>query len=52
MVGPRTEIDGAAVKGPESLRSVLADRAGKQVKLSLVRGGAKQELDVAIGTKS
>jgi serine protease DegQ len=47
-----TEIDGAAVKGPESLRNVLADRAGKQVKLSLVRGGVAQELDVTIGTKS
>jgi serine protease DegQ len=46
-----TEIDGVAVHGPDSLRSVLGDRPGKQVKVSIVRGGAKQELDVAIGTK-
>jgi S1-C subfamily serine protease len=46
-----TEIDGVAVSGPDSLRSVLGDRPGKQVKLSLVRGGTKQELDVTIGTK-
>ena len=46
-----TEIDGVAVHGPDSLRSVLGDRPGKQVKVSIVRGGAKQEIDVTIGTK-
>jgi serine protease DegQ len=46
-----TEIDGVAVHGPDSLRSVLGDRPGKHVKITLVRGGIKQELDVSIGTK-
>jgi serine protease Do len=45
------EVDGIAVKGPDTLRSVLGDRPGKTVKVVLVRGGAKQELDVAIGSK-
>lgn len=46
-----TEVDGVAVNGPDSLRSVLGDRPGKTVKIVLVRGGARQELDVAIGSK-
>jgi S1-C subfamily serine protease len=46
-----TEVDGVAVKGPDSLRSVLGDRPGKQVKVAIVRGGAKQELDVTIGSR-
>lgn len=46
-----TEVDGVAVKGPDSLRGVLGDRPGKQVKIAIVRGGAKQELDVTIGTR-
>jgi S1-C subfamily serine protease len=45
------EIDGVAVTGPDSLRTVLAERPGKQAKLVLVRGGTKQELDVTIGSK-
>jgi S1-C subfamily serine protease len=45
------EIDGIAVQGPDSLRTVLADRPGKAVKVVLIRGGAQQELDVAIGSK-
>ncbi|HEY5951065.1 MAG TPA: trypsin-like peptidase domain-containing protein [Kofleriaceae bacterium] len=45
------EIDGEAVQGPESLRSVLGDRPGKQVKATILRGGAKQELDITIGSK-
>lgn len=45
------EVDGVAVKGPDSLRSVLGDRHGKTVKVVLVRGGVKQELDVAIGSR-
>ena len=47
-----TEIDGEAVTGPDTLRSVLADRPGKQAKVTIVRGGAKQQLDVTIGSKS
>lgn len=45
------EIDGEAVHGPDSLRTVLADRPGKAVKVVLVRGGARQELDVTIGER-
>jgi len=45
------ELDGAAVTGPDSLRTELGDRPGKTVKLVLVRAGAKQELDVTIGSK-
>jgi S1-C subfamily serine protease len=45
------EIDGVAVHGPDSLRTVLGERPGKTVRVVLVRGGAKQELDVAIGSK-
>ena len=47
-----TEIDGVKVTGPDSLRSVLGDRPGKQVKVSIVRGGAQQQIDVTIGSKS
>jgi S1-C subfamily serine protease len=43
------EIDGDAVHGPDSLRTVLAARPGKQVKVVLIRGGQRQELDVALG---
>ncbi|HEY5924130.1 MAG TPA: trypsin-like peptidase domain-containing protein [Kofleriaceae bacterium] len=46
-----TEVDGAAVTGPDSLRSVLGDRPAKQVKVTILRGGAKQEIDVTIGSK-
>ncbi len=46
------EVDGIAVRGPDSLRTVLGDRPGKTVKVVIVRGGAKQELDVAIGEKA
>lgn len=45
------EIDGEAVRGPDSLRTVLADRPAKAVKVVLVRGGARQELDVTIGER-
>jgi len=45
-----TEVDGAQVSGPDSLRTVLADRPGKQVKVVLIRGGQRQELDVTLGT--
>ena len=46
------EVDGIAVRGPDTLRTVLGDRPGKTVKVVLVRGGARQELDVAIGEKA
>jgi S1-C subfamily serine protease len=47
-----TEVDGEAVTGPDSLRSVLASRADKTVKVVLLRGGARTELDVTIGSRS
>jgi S1-C subfamily serine protease len=43
------EVDGVAVHGPDSLRSALADRPAEPVKVVLIRGGARQELDVALG---
>jgi S1-C subfamily serine protease len=45
------EVDGAAVTGPDSLRAVLGDRPGEAVKIVIVRGGARQELAVTIGSK-
>lgn len=45
------DVDGVSVQGPDSLRSALGDRPGKLVKISIVRGGVKQELDVTIGSK-
>ena len=46
-----TDVDGLAVSGPDSLRSVLADRPGKAVTVTVVRAGAKHELSVTIGSK-
>jgi S1-C subfamily serine protease len=43
------ELDGEPVRGPESLRAVLADRAGKQVKVVVIRAGARLEVDVTLG---
>jgi S1-C subfamily serine protease len=45
------EIDGVAVTGPDTLRTVLGDRPGAQVKIAIVRGGARQELDATLGVK-
>ncbi|MEO8548349.1 MAG: trypsin-like peptidase domain-containing protein [Kofleriaceae bacterium] len=47
-----TTIDGAAVDGPDALREVLNSRPGKQVKVSILRAGQPQELDVTIGSRS
>jgi S1-C subfamily serine protease len=46
------EVDGVALDGPESLRSALADRSDKAVKLVIVRAGARKELDVTIGSRA
>lgn len=46
-----SDVDGVAVNGPDTLRTALADRPGKQVKVTILRGGVKQELDVTIGSK-
>ena len=43
------EVDGVAVHGPDSLRSALADRPAKPVKVVLIRGGQRQELEVTLG---
>jgi S1-C subfamily serine protease len=45
------EVDGVSVRGPDSLRSALGDRPSKQVKVVIVRAGARQELDVTIGSR-
>src|SRR5688500_7962759 len=37
------ELDGVAISGPDGLRAALADRAGKAVKLVVLRGGVRQE---------
>jgi S1-C subfamily serine protease len=46
------ELDGVAIAGPDALRTVLGDRPGRVVKLVLQRGGARQELDVTLGSKA
>ena len=45
------EVDGQAITGPDSLRTTLGDRPGQTVKIVIVRGGARQELSLAIGSK-
>jgi S1-C subfamily serine protease len=45
------ELDGVAISGPDSLRAALGDRPGKAVKLVVLRGGARHELDATIGSK-
>lgn len=46
------DIDGAAITGPDSLRTVLGDRAGQAAKVTLLRAGAKLEVAVTIGSRS
>jgi serine protease DegQ len=46
------ELDGETISGPDSLRTTLGDRPGKAVKIVIVRGGAKQDVSVTIGSKS
>lgn len=45
------ELDGVAIDGPESLREALSDRGDNTVKVSLIRGGARTDVDVTIGSK-
>jgi serine protease DegQ len=47
-----SEVDGETVTGPDTLRSVLASRPDKAVKIVLLRGGTRTELDVTIGSRS
>lgn len=46
------DVDGVAVGGPDALRAVLHERPGKAVKLGILRGGARQELDVTLGSRA
>jgi len=46
------ELDGTAITGPDTLRTALGDRFGETVTLVLVRGGARQELAVTLGSRS
>jgi len=53
MVGDLlVEIDGVAVTGPVSLRTLLGDRPSASVEVVLVRGGAKQTLTATLGVKA
>jgi len=45
------ELDGVGITGPDGLRAALGDRPGKAVTLVVLRGGARQELAVTIGSK-
>lgn len=47
-----TELGGAAVIDPDSLRAAIADRPGEALELVLLRGGAKQQLSVTLGSKA
>jgi len=46
------EAAGAQITGPDSLRTALQDRPGETIKIVLVRGGVRQELDVTLGSKA
>jgi len=46
------ELDGVAITGPDSLRTALHDRPGKAIKVAVLRGGNRQELDVTLGAKA
>jgi S1-C subfamily serine protease len=46
------ELDGVAIAGPDALRTALAPRAAKTVKLVVMRAGSRVELDLAVGTRS
>jgi S1-C subfamily serine protease len=45
------DVDGTPITGPDSLRLTLGDRPGAQVKITVLRGGAKQEIAVTLGSK-
>jgi S1-C subfamily serine protease len=46
------ELDGAAITGPDTLRTALVDRAGESATLGLLRGGTRVDLAIAIGSRS
>lgn len=45
------ELDGVAITDPDGLRTTLGDRPGQAVKLVLVRGGGKLELQLTLGSR-
>ncbi len=46
------DVAGTPVTGPDTLRRALASRAGAEVELALLRGGAKLSLQVTLGSKT
>jgi len=46
------DVAGTEIGGPESLRTALGDRPGTTVKVAIIRAGVRQELEVALGSKS
>jgi len=46
------ELDGVSITGPDSLRTAIGDRPGQTVKLVLLRGGAKLDVQATIGSRS
>jgi S1-C subfamily serine protease len=45
------ELDGVAITGPDSLRTVLGDRPNQAASVTLLRGGTRHEVAVTIGTR-
>jgi len=46
------EAAGVTITGPDTLRTALQDRPGETLKIALVRGAVRQELDVTLGSKA
>jgi len=46
------ELGGSSVTDPDSLRAAILDRPGEVVDLVLLRGGARQQLKVTLGSKA
>jgi len=47
-----TELGGATVTDPDTLRAAIADRPGETLDLVLLRGGLRQQLLVILGSKA
>src|SRR5262249_31020980 len=45
------ELAGAPITDPDTLRLALGDRPGETVELVILRGGARQAITVALGSK-
>jgi S1-C subfamily serine protease len=46
------ELGGIAVTDPDTLRAAIGDRPGEALDLVLIRGGARQQLPVILGSKA